>query len=497
MGKCQWKPSKRAWDADKYKGCPHESHGDLDFCIFHIPLEEKREKPELSYEFTKAFDSFFDVKNLKDDAGDFRGFVFPDGIDLSKRDFRRSYEGDNNDADLTEESKPVSFQWAIFGNLANFSEAKFGDKANFKLAEFGDEANFKLADFSDEANFQFAKFGDMSNFRLANFGDKANFGCAEFEDFTIFVNTRFGVKAKFWLAIFGDETNLEEAIFGDKTYFWEAKFGDKTYFGNAEFLGLVDFYDVKSSEIAFIFSEARLSHDGDLNGILKKPSWSGHLYFRGTKFNGLAIFHDADLSRVRFELVDLQNLSFLKSKISQTEFVACQWGSGPENRKHWHRSSGFNLGFRRPRLLLDELIWRKQNQKPPRNIPALLKPLAWLWGLHISASSRVTVTEAIDKIDPTRNIHAEEIEALVLQLKQSLEATKDPITAGDFHFAVMEMKLEKARAAGRFWRSVGLSLYKFIKRLWRTLRTDDDVVGFACCCLYSAFRLAGGCFVPS
>jgi hypothetical protein len=62
---------------------------------------------------------------------------------------------------------------------------------------------------------------------------------------------------------------------------------------------------------------------------------------------------------------------------------------------------------------------------------------------------------------------------LRLQLKQSLEATRDPITAGDFHFAVMEMKLEKAKAAKRFWRSVGLTLYKFIngygERYARTL----------------------------
>lgn len=49
-----------------------------------------------------------------------------------------------------------------------------------------------------------------------------------------------------------------------------------------------------------------------------------------------------------------------------------------------------------------------------------------------------------------------------MQLKQSLEASKDPIPAGDFHFAAMEMKLAQAREKGRRGRALALWFYKIL-----------------------------------
>ena len=155
------------------------------------------------------------------------------------------------------------------------------------------------------------------------------------------------------------------------------------------------------------------------------------LIFDGTKFLRPANFSNTDLSKTKFQHVDLSNLSFLHSDISQTKFIACDWGSGYENKK-FTKSKESTAGwfhFRRPRLLRDELDWRKAIQK-----------------------------EKPDEEDPT----AGDIEVLALQLKQSLEATRDPIAAGDFHFAAMEMKRERALADKRYGRWLNLGLYKVL-----------------------------------
>ena len=61
-----------------------------------------------------------------------------------------------------------------------------------------------------------------------------------------------------------------------------------------------------------------------------------------------------------------------------------------------------------------------------------------------------------------KEIFPSDIEALALQLKESLERTKDPIPAGDFHFAAMEMKREQAKDQKRKWRARGLWIYKML-----------------------------------
>ena len=146
-----------------------------------------------------------------------------------------------------------------------------------------------------------------------------------------------------------------------------------------------------------------------------------------------------DLSRTKFHHIDLSNLSFLHSDISETKFVACNWGEGYENKKFterslpeknwWQKARNLFL-FRRPCLLRDELNWRQDIYE--KN----------LW----------------QPDPPTTG----DIEALALQLKQSLEATRDPIAAGDFHFAAMEMQREQANEKGRKARARTLWCYKML-----------------------------------
>jgi hypothetical protein len=94
--------------------------------------------------------------------------------------------------------------------------------------------------------------------------------------------------------------------------------------------------------------------------------------------------------------------------------------------------------------------------------------------------------EAIDDIsdnDIPKDLGPGDIEVLALQLKQSLEATRDPIAAGDFHFCAMEMKREQAREQGRTARAAVLWLYKMVsgygERYGRTLMLLGWLVAFS------------------
>ncbi|MBU0516102.1 MAG: hypothetical protein KJ621_15170 [Proteobacteria bacterium] len=81
-----------------------------------------------------------------------------------------------------------------------------------------------------------------------------------------------------------------------------------------------------------------------------------------------------------------------------------------------------------------------------------------------------------------------DVEILALQLKESLERTKDPITAGDFHFSAMEMKLARAMDDKRYFRAFGLWLYRILSGygerparafVWFLLTIFGAALGFA------------------
>lgn len=64
--------------------------------------------------------------------------------------------------------------------------------------------------------------------------------------------------------------------------------------------------------------------------------------------------------------------------------------------------------------------------------------------------------------EPGKDLMYGDIMSEALQLKQSLENSKEPISAGDFHFAVMEMKRVEAKERGNGFRAAMLWVYKMI-----------------------------------
>ncbi len=189
---CQWTPPEDSPFASEYEGCPHPAEpGRADgLCIFHIPLAEKNQNPELAQKFRERFFELYHAGKW-----DFTGFEFPDGFRFGKKekgfyqpcDFQRPHEKEGRKPREGENTKPVSFQWASFGDYAEFRGASFGDYADFLEASFGDYAYFRGASFGDYADFREATFGDYANFRYATFGDYAYFREATFGDYADFL----------------------------------------------------------------------------------------------------------------------------------------------------------------------------------------------------------------------------------------------------------------------------------------------------------------------
>jgi uncharacterized protein YjbI with pentapeptide repeats len=483
MGKCQWRPPKDSSLDKFYEGCPHHCFEDHHFCIFHLPIDIKRQCPEIIATFKESLNDFFvDGIALKDDARNFQGFVFPDNMDLSVRDFRTSNERIIQRLSHPGRVKELIFQFAEFGNQTNFrythfgdnvvfSHVKFGDSIDFEKAIFGKNPSFSSSSFGKHTSFNLSSFGDYTYFSYSHFGEDAKFDNCHFSDVASFFATNFDKEARFSFAQFGRYTEFNSSHFGEKASFHSARFGEDTGFNTTTFHGSVDFSCISGEELALYsrpeqrkvpFEHSMVSNRKEL--LRKVPPNIG---FYKTVFMGYANFHENDLSRVRFQQVDLTNLSFYSSKISQTKFIRCRWGSGPESRRFAQWNLPWVWSLRRPRLLLDELLCRykiieEKKDKLRKKLNHCLDPQIWLW-------NRIRIARWQDNHDPKivqlgqySEIKPADIEVLALQLKQSLEATKDPIAAGDFHFAVMEMKRMQAMEAKRWGRAFMLWLYKTI-----------------------------------
>jgi uncharacterized protein YjbI with pentapeptide repeats len=448
MAKCQWKPPEDTWEAKFHKGCSHDCYKDQPFCIFHVPLEAKREQPEIAEHFKESFEDLFDDLALKESAGVFSGFIFPDGTDLTGHDFTGKYvtfEGATfgDKIDLT---------GATFGNSVSFEQTSFGDETSFREVSFGNNIKFNNAVFGNDIDFIGALFGNYIKFISASFGGSTNFNNSTFGDSISFQKVIFSGSVEFILTSFRGSVYFYSAEFHGLSKFWNTQFGPDSDFTYAKFEEATDFSHLLGQEIAFHgLTEEEDPYHGGEKRILKGKFYRSappKLIFYETLFKGFARFRVTDLSKARFQQVDLRNISFFNCKISQTQFISCPWGSGPENNRYATRDRRRLLSFNRPRLLLDELLYRDQqianggrDRKDSSNIDREIRKL---------------------RKDHFKNIQPSDVEAVALQLKQSLEATKDPIAAGDFHFAVMEMKRMQAMESKRWGRAIMLWLYKTI-----------------------------------
>ncbi|MBU1743179.1 MAG: pentapeptide repeat-containing protein, partial [Proteobacteria bacterium] len=221
--------------------------------------------------------------------------------------------------------------------------------------------------------------------------------------------------------------------------FKESHFGSFSSFVKTTFRKRADFTETIFEDGAE-FDQTRFKDIVDFSKMIGRHGGSpAHITFARTEFEAPAFFHRVNLSRARFFGVHLDWVSFLRANFEdrhgKTRFIDCEWATTRKTKANKNYKRMFNkcIIFRRPgRILFDELLLKLGNTK----------------SLEIPESGgKYTIEDlGIDK----NLVKISFVEDVALKFKASLEASRDPIPAGDFNFSVMEMKREKAKRSRKF-----------------------------------------------
>lgn len=307
-----------------------ENIKDLDFTGFIFPIS-------ISFHEHVFKKPVFFVKVRFNEEAIFSGAQFNNEVNFSEAQFNnKSYfigTQFNNKADFMEArfNNRVIFSGA-FNNRAIFSGAQF-NKANFSGTKFN-EAIFSGAQFNNEASFSEARF-DSAYFTHAQF-NRADFSKTQFDNMVYFYKAQFngaadlsrvqfGNGADFSDAEFIEEADFRWAKFGNRADFSRVQFGNGAYFSQAQFSDEANFSWAEFDNGAY-FSEAQFNNKTKFY----MSTFMDEVRFIWTKFNNES-FINFEYSKfhkpkdVRFQNVNLSNISFLYTDITEVEFLNEEW----------------------------------------------------------------------------------------------------------------------------------------------------------------------------
>lgn len=300
VGTCQWRPRT---SAPHYKCTQPVEALILSVCILHNPDMHK----DLD-RFHQALREKIDREEADDGITviNLAGVVYPPAdVNFAGRVFK----------------KTVTFAEADFGGDAKFQHAQFSGEADFRRVQFSGAVHFLHARFQEVASFRGAWFASSASFRHSRFGGAAYFRGTQFGGQSDFWNVHFEAEASFWLAQFDGETGFASASFDQGAYFLGARFdrgpnfrhahfGAEAYFPRSRFHGVAD------------FQGTRFGGPASFIGTLFPPQNSG----AEVSFGSLA---PESAAKVRLEGVGLSRVSFLRTDVSQVDFVGCTWAEKP------------------------------------------------------------------------------------------------------------------------------------------------------------------------
>ncbi len=165
----------------------------------------------------------------------------------------------------------ISFKSYLFEKPVIFIGAQFNNIASFFNAQFNNRADFHNCQFNNKADFFGAQFNNKASFSYAKFNNIAGFSLAQFNNEVSFFSTQFNNEASF-----------------------SSEFNNKTYFDYSEFQGVASFINAKFP-----------SSGEDL------------ISFKSVKFH--------KSNDVRFQNIDLSNVSFLNTDVTEVEFLNVNW----------------------------------------------------------------------------------------------------------------------------------------------------------------------------
>ena len=328
-----------------------------DFCLFHAPADKKgmsvEEFNELVFERIR--------QTPKEKRCNFDGTIFPGNISFSTFDkdhplpsyisfsdaafigYASFYKGvfggaaDFSDAAFSEKAdfREVTFNGdayfvgAVFSVAAQFAQATISGAATFNKVMFSEEADFFRATFGGDADFKAVMFSGSPYFDGATFRGDASFNNATMEGDALFRNAEFRGDASFSKTVINGHIDFSGSVFNPKE---RVRFAGTCFKGNANFEwtvfdGLVLFdqageFDKKSTVTVFL---------GKVSFC--RSTFSGSTEFLGVTFSDTARFAFCSVEkRLRFENVDLANVSFLDAEVAKGEFVNCKW---PRMKAHF------------------------------------------------------------------------------------------------------------------------------------------------------------------
>jgi hypothetical protein len=240
-------------------------------------------------EFQRGFESILETAGGVDGVADFTRFVFPDA----------NYSGRTVSAECC-------FDGATFARDASFSKARFEQGAIFSEAMFTQAAYFTGATFTQNVDFSRATFARNVAFTFAEFAQNANFGGGAFTQDADFSRARFAQIANFSFATFAKGVDFWFATFTQNAHFLGATFAQKANFNEAEFTRIADFGEARFLSVAS-FRETVFRRDEEL---VPGPEFSFAEFSRPEvvvfyeTYLGQALFHNCDVSKLTFSLVE-------------------------------------------------------------------------------------------------------------------------------------------------------------------------------------------------
>ena len=206
--------------------CPHDRHGDTDYCVFHQPVRSLAERGISAERIGEAVVET--VESGETDENKIFGAVCP-GIDLEYAvvdgetthpiDFRESWILGPVECYNCRFANVVRFDGSVFESRAVFEDGTFAASASFSDVEFRGPVAFNLTAFRRWADVKNATFHDEASFRGAAF-EKGLFGVrVTFRDAADFMNAGFDSVANFYDASFE-----RGGLFSSATFRGDAKF---------------------------------------------------------------------------------------------------------------------------------------------------------------------------------------------------------------------------------------------------------------------------------
>ncbi|MDY6765705.1 MAG: hypothetical protein SV377_08560, partial [Halobacteria archaeon] len=288
---------------DKEWDCPHEAHGDLDYCLFHLPLDKRSEYGISDTDVREAFlDKIHkDGKRKKE----FIGATFNDlnleyqileSDDRYPIDLRcAKIKGELNLSNATI-SQPLRMDYAEVGT-AKVIHAEFTGPYSAKSTRFEGETEFINTEMTDEAVFDGSVFVDKAVFKDGTFNYFVSFNGGEFNEAGEFDETSFNHDVNFKNTVFDGEVTFRGTEFNGGANVLV----DDANFKKTEFNSDVDF---KMAKFRYgVFDGAVFNGDANFsdNAFERGASFSditckGSVKFVRSVFNGNTTFENAEFS---------------------------------------------------------------------------------------------------------------------------------------------------------------------------------------------------------